>query len=796
MPPWELKKLIFDKIGYKPTEGQEPILRDEHRIKHIIGGIQSGKSTTGAAELISSPFWLGQLYWLIGADYDACRPEFGFLEQWFTKLGVVKSSRFPHRDQCILELAGGIVIETKSAKYLERIAGRPLDGIVMCEAAQMPYEVFTRSAERLSTKKGWLVMEGCLSGEALVLTSGGIKYFKALVGEKSHKLVTTVAGLAGLTQSSLAFLNGKKKTIKVNFTSGFSIEGTPGHKVIASLPDGSITWVKLQDLDEKTLVALRYGTELWGKKKWGEDLAYLAGLYIAEGCFDFNLGGKSGRIIITNGDREITDKLQVLGFRQQDKYHWRKGDKELFRTFRKLGIDFNWKAHDKRIPSGILEARREDVIAFLRGLFDGDGSATSSRIAYYSSSFELIRQLQVVLANLGVTSHITKRTCFLGRRGFPQFTLGIADPTVFVKEVGFSLRRKQEKAKTLKSPSFLRNQHRRGREFLGYPVHWLRVKSKEIGECETYDLNIPFGNAYVANGFIVHNTLETSLDWYSDLFKEFQIADNKAGGISFSLPSWTNPHAYKGGRNDPEILRLEAILGADLFSERCGGQPVKPKGLVFPEFKSTLHVGNYPIDYKEPVFVTIDPGHYPSAYAVEFIQFIGDSIYVVDEIYEQFLQHEQVALATMQRSFFNKIEEGAIDIQATQRTGQKPVYDIWRDLTKLKLDTRKIQPISDGVNTLRTYLLDPFMHGETKLHIDRSCRGLISEFGGCKTPLNPEMNPSRGAWKLRMDSKGNVLGEKFEDRNCDALKALIYGIVSKRGFTTRKRKGGVTSTWV
>jgi len=451
MPPWELKQLIFDKIGYKPTIGQEPILHDDHRIKQIIGGVRSGKSTYAAAELIASPFWLGQLYWLIGADYEQCRPEFAYLERWFTKLGVVKSCQFPSRDRCQLTLAGGIVIETKSAKYLERIAGQALDGIIMCEAAQMPYEIFTRSIERLSEKKGWLVLEG---------------------------------------------------------------------------------------------------------------------------------------------------------------------------------------------------------------------------------------------------------------------------------------------------------------------------------------------------------TLETSLDWFSDLYKDFQIADNKAGGISFSLPSWSNPYAFEGGRNDPEILRAESICGQDLFMERFGGQPVKPRGLVFPEFKSTLHVGNYPIDHKEPVFIAIDPGWYPSVYAVEVLQFNGAGIYVVDEIYEQHMTTEQICLLIQNKPYFKLVQDGAIDISATQHQGQKPVYDIWVGMTGLHLNTKRIQPIDDGVNTLRTYLLDPFMHGEPKLHIDRNCKGLISEFGGCKTPLSSETNPNRGAWKLRMDSKGNVLGGKFEDRNCDAIKALIYGIVSKRGFTTRKRKAGVTSTWV
>jgi len=126
MPSWGAKELIFSKIGYIPTPDQEAIHRDDHRIKEIAGGERGGKSTTASKELISQ-HWLGDLYWLVGADYDLCRPEFAYLLDDFTKLGIVKSAHFPSRDQCSLDIAlegAKAHIETKSAKYPERLAAQ------------------------------------------------------------------------------------------------------------------------------------------------------------------------------------------------------------------------------------------------------------------------------------------------------------------------------------------------------------------------------------------------------------------------------------------------------------------------------------------------------------------------------------------------------------------------------------------------------------------------------------------------------------------------------------------------
>jgi len=279
---------------------------------------------------------------------------------------------------------------------------------------------------------------------------------------------------------------------------------------------------------------------------------------------------------------------------------------------------------------------------------------------------------------------------------------------------------------------------------------------------------------------VMSGTFETSLDWFADKFKEYQV-ENTDGGKSFALPTWNNTAIFPLGREDPEIKRLEAIYGEERFSERFAGKPIKPRGLVFSEFKSTLHTGSYPIDPSEPIYLGIDPGHSPGVYAVEFIQFINDHIYIIDEIYEQYLITDEIITMVQKKPYLKKVEGGAIDIAAKQHQGQAPIIEIWKK-AGFNLDNRRV-PIDDGTDRLRTFLIPHPVSGEVQIHIDSRCRGIISEFGGCKPPPNIEQG---GMYKMKMDKVGTVLSEKPDDKHNHAIKALIYAIVSRYGLAPKR----------
>ena len=119
----------------------------------------------------------------------------------------------------------------------------------------------------------------------------------------------------------------------------------------------------------------------------------------------------------------------------------------------------------------------------------------------------------------------------------------------------------------------------------------------------------------------LQGTMEASATFYAEKHREWSISNNE-DAKSFSLPTWSNLAKFPGGRQDPEILRQEAMLPEDVFMERFGGVPCPLSNIVVRGFSNDVHVGNYPYDPVLPVELAIDPG-YAGAYAVEAVQIRG-----------------------------------------------------------------------------------------------------------------------------------------------------------------------------
>jgi len=279
-------------------------------------------------------------------------------------------------------------------------------------------------------------------------------------------------------------------------------------------------------------------------------------------------------------------------------------------------------------------------------------------------------------------------------------------------------------------------------------------------------------------------TFESSLGWYPEHFLRWQLP-NQDDARAYSLPSWTNIHLYPGGRTDPEIKRLEAGCSADWFSERYGGIPVPPRGRVFPEFSNAIHVGTgeqFEFDPSLDVHLWVDPG-YGHFYAVEVIQKRGEAIFVVDEIYERGLVTSDIITVCQGKPWWNKVVGGAVDVAALQHQAMPAVSEIWIREGKLHLRSQKVR-IQDGIERLKTFLKVNPLTGQSGIHINTKCRGLISELGGCP---NPEDGQTK-VYKWKTDREGNIIGEVPEDRNCDAIKATVYGLVDLMGYSTAQRR--------
>jgi len=131
------------------------------------------------------------------------------------------------------------------------------------------------------------------------------------------------------------------------------------------------------------------------------------GLYLADGS-GVN-GGTS--ITITKIDPDIVTFLTNKGFKSSDGLHHHFCGTELCNFLKWFGL--NGTAKYKKIPEKLFECSRSQIISFLQGYFDGDGTAGLRNAGYVkvcSASSDLIKDLQVLLLNFGI---ISRRSSYL-----------------------------------------------------------------------------------------------------------------------------------------------------------------------------------------------------------------------------------------------------------------------------------------------------------------------------------------------------------------------------------------------
>jgi hypothetical protein len=269
---------------------------------------------------------------------------------------------------------------------------------------------------------------------------------------------------------------------------------------------------------------------------------------------------------------------------------------------------------------------------------------------------------------------------------------------------------------------------------------------------------------------ILVGTLKDDFGWYASLVDELQAAGNPWKGETYNLPAWTNTALYPGGRNDPEIKYLEATMPADEFSRTVAAEKVPSRALVFPEFSYTQHVRPCPFDRDLPVHIWIDPGYFPSVYAVLPVQFHGDGgwqeVWQIDEVYLNHHFHEQVIDEAKRREWWGNVERAVIDFAGRQHHAEKSAEDVWASLARIRPHSQQVG-ILDGIARHRTFLNPQ----RPRLFHDPRCKGTLGEYKQYKRPT---------------DRDGNPTNDMPKDEHNHAMKALAYGLVDRFGFVDNK----------
>jgi len=372
------------------------------------------------------------------------------------------------------------------------------------------------------------------------------------------------------------------ETIKITTEGGYTLEGTPNHPIIArdTIYKKFGTWTELQDITKNHFALIQLNQQVFGNKdelnysfkKNGrhkdlklpktanKDFAYLIGLLLGDGF----VGERS--ITITTKDKEIKDFIRNNPFglnfsESKDGIHFKAGSDEFIAVLKSLGYK-KVKAKFKTIPEKCLEWSKENICSLLSGLFDTDGCCDirkngKSRITLASASIELIKQVQMLLLNLGIISSFEKQEVKPTKKVKASSTLYkiiICDQRAvkrFKEQIGFRIKRKADKVK-YELKKYQRQYIKKNNcEFL-----WKRITKIEKSKNRTFDFNIPVSHNFFSNGFISHNT-PFGKNWF---YHKYIKAKEKNCGFHFT--SRDNPYFPEN-----EWERAKEELPEDVFNQ-------------------------------------------------------------------------------------------------------------------------------------------------------------------------------------------------------------------------------------
>ncbi len=333
---------------------------------------------------------------------------------------------------------------------------------------QAVYDALVRMAQDFSMRYPLIIGQGnygsvdgdppaqmryCVTEGSLVLTKRGLIPIESIVPDSKdsseHEIDLEVLSLNGKINRADRFFNsGKHPTIKVRTATGLEIEGSYNHPLLTLVrgEGGRPTyrWKTLEELREGDYIVVARDSQLFPDEDLiTEEEAFLLGSFVSEGYIN------DGRVGFSNVNTEFVEEFErCLSKAHAGSYcayerKLRSGktitefqihSREFIERIKDLG--FNHKAGEKEIPQVVLRSSKRVQRAFLRALFEGDGSVSkvgqTVLVFYHSKSLKLIKQLQIVLLNFGIVSRIHR-----DRHIYRLLISGAHNLKKFSEEIGF-----------------------------------------------------------------------------------------------------------------------------------------------------------------------------------------------------------------------------------------------------------------------------------------------------------------------------------------------------------------------
>lgn len=302
----------------------------------------------------------------------------------------------------------------------------------------------------------------------------------------------------------------------------------------------------------------------------------------------------------------------------------------------------------------------------------------------------------------------------------------------------------------------------------------------EAGKCPYSGIERVQGRVSAKRGFIVYSgTMEDAQQWFVDWLLEGTRVNEK-GFVSYSIPTWTNRVEFPGGREDPEILRLEAFYPEDIFLMRVAAVPRPARFRVLKEFTADL-VKDVEVPTDATWEVWTDPG-YATAYALLWVAHWRKEdgtrqFHIADELYERNKTTYDMVDLCYENPLFKQVQQGIIDIAGKgHRDASESALEIWKKKTRINWNYRYWNE-DRLIERIRTCAKGG------QFTVSPKCKGLLME-AGLGEPVYEDMGP----WKYMVSRDLRVVSEKPKDENNHSAKALGYGLLFHLGQVENVRR--------
>ena len=429
----------------------------------------------------------------------------------------------------------------------------------------------------------------CVTGETLIYVDGGLRRADELAGEGQPVRVTSDArfGTETLLPATQVFPTGVKEIYRLTTREGYEVRLTEDHKVMTSRG-----WVEARELqrgDRVHILNRKGGFSTSGTLEEGRVLGWLVGdgtINVVRAVLSFfgeekrELAPMFAEMVTNLVERPEQQRAYPVGIVSVDQRDEARVASDRLRNW---AAQYGLVENKFIVPQGVLAGSEEIQRGFLQALFTADGQVNDGgekgcSVRLSSSYLPLLKDVQRLLLNFGIASHIYENRRLAGYRPMPdgkggakeyfhqaQHDLAISKSNlpIFEREIGFLSEAKQSKL-----GGYL-NRLARGPYQETYLATVLAV---EPDGCEmVYDLHQPETHSFIANGLVVHNCGEQWLGPYENCC---------LGSVNLAQ------HFGPDGTVDWETLRESVALSTRFLDDVVEANAYVP---AVPQLKEAAH---------------------------------------------------------------------------------------------------------------------------------------------------------------------------------------------------------------